>query len=256
MIFEGEQGEMLNKWEKIVLLLVIILTGCTSVKESRIVDDDTQGENTISENIMDYSIDHITGSAATGSDVMDVDNNKLSDRSSNSFFDGSNFKSLKYKGKFSNEEGILIEKEVYIQVEKIADLKEGILYKLEIEQINGVPKNRLILGMFYVQNNNRIYRIAYTGENKDTLIREQKIPLGSSIICQEKGIKDRLNQEQKGEHQYLLVQGDIREYHSYNNQVESGYYETYIWERNIGLKYYKSGYGAEKDLVELECINK
>lgn len=194
-------------------------------------------------------------SACGKNDEKELRLNIASTRSSNSFFDESNFKSLKYKGTFSNEDGRLIEKEVYIQVEKITDLKEGVLYKLEIEQIDGIPKDRLILGMFYVQNN-RIYRIAYTRENIDTLIRGQNILLGSSIICQEKGIKDRLNQEQKGVHQYLLVQGDIREYHSYNNQVESGYYETYIWERNIGLKYYKSGYGAEKDLVELECINK
>ncbi|MCR5691682.1 MAG: hypothetical protein K6G62_05630 [Eubacterium sp.] len=62
--------------KKIVLFLVIILTGCTSVKESRGLDDDTQGENTISENIMDYSTDYITDGAITGSAVMDVDNNK------------------------------------------------------------------------------------------------------------------------------------------------------------------------------------
>lgn len=37
--------------------------------------------------------------------------------------------------------------------------------------------------------------------------------------------------------------------------VESGYFETFIWERNIGLKYYKSGYGAEFSLVELELLN-
>lgn len=81
------------------------------------------------------------------------------------------------------------------------------------------------------------------------------IPTGSNIVCQEEEIKDKLKQEQKGYHQYLLVKEDLREYHSYNNMVESGYFETFIWERNVGLKYYKSGYGAELSLVELELLN-
>lgn len=92
-------------------------------------------------------------------------------------------------------------------------------------------------------------------KNVDKMRKEDKLPTGSNIVCQEKEIKDYLNHKQKGLHQYLLVKGNLREYHSYNNEVESGYFETYIWERHTGLKYYKSGYGAEKNLVELELLN-
>ena len=102
----------------------------------------------------------------------------------------------------------------------------------------------------------KIYKIEYTKENIDIMRKEEKIPTGSNIVCQEEEIKDNMKQKQKGFHQYLLVQGDSREYHSYNDKVESGYFETYIWERDIGLKYYKSGYGAEKNLVELQLSNK
>lgn len=52
----------------------------------------------------------------------------------------------------------------------------------------------------------------------------------------------------------MQVQEDERKYCAYNNEIESGYFETYIWERDVGLKYCKSGYGAERDLVELEFI--
>ena len=101
----------------------------------------------------------------------------------------------------------------------------------------------------------KIYKIEPTEENIEIIRKENKIPTESNIVCQEGEIKDNLKQEQKGYHQYLLVKDDLREYHSYNNMVESGYFETFIWERNIGLKYYKSGYGAEFSLVELELLN-
>ena len=57
----------------ILLMLVILLTGCTSVKESRTLDDKVQGDHAVSQNSMDQTYDHITGSAIT-----DEDNNKES----------------------------------------------------------------------------------------------------------------------------------------------------------------------------------
>lgn len=149
----------------------------------------------------------------------------------------------------------MIERDVYIQVEKIAQLKSGVIYKLKIQPIRGVPEERLFLGMFYVQKD-KIYKIEYTRDIVDSMRKWGKIPTGSNIVCQEEEIEDYMKQNKKGFHQYLLVQGDLREYHSYNNGVESGYFETYVWERNIGLKYYKSGFGAEKNLVELKLLDR
>ena len=65
---------MIKEWEKIVSLFVILLTGCTYVKESRTWDDNARRKN--SENITDHTTDYITDGAITGSAVMDVDNNK------------------------------------------------------------------------------------------------------------------------------------------------------------------------------------
>lgn len=136
----------------------------------------------------------------------------------------------------------------------MVELKSGIIYKLKIQPIRGVSEERLLLGLFYIQKD-KIYKIEPTEENIEIIRKENKIPTESNIVCQEGEIKDNLKQEQKGYHQYLLVKEDLREYHSYNNMVESGYFETFIWERNIGLKYYKSGYGAKFSLVELELLN-
>lgn len=172
----------------------------------------------------------------------------------NSFFLDNEFKLVKFKGRFSSEDEDMIERDVSIQIEKIVELKSGMICRLKIQPIRGVPEERLLLGVFYIQKN-KIYKIEPTEENIEIIRKGEKIPTGSNIVCQEEEIKDKLKQEQKGYHQFLLVKEDLREYHSYNNMVETGYFETFIWERNIGLKYYKSGYGAEQGLVELELLN-
>lgn len=179
--------------------------------------------------------------------------NVLSKREFNKFFNEKEIELAKYNGVFSDMDGSLLEKDVYIKVQEIGYLEEGKVYKLEIEKIQGVSEKRLILGMFYVQND-KIYKIDYTQENEDIVLKENKFPITGVSVCQNEEIQDNLKQEQKGFHQYLQVQEDERKYCSYNNQIESGYFETYIWKKNVGLKYYKSGYGAERDLVELKLI--
>jgi aminopeptidase C len=46
-----------------------------------------------------------------------------------------------------------------------------------------------------------------------------------------------------------------REYHSYNNLTGTGFYEQFIWEDAKGLVTYKSGFGAEKNDIELQLIS-
>ena len=47
----------------------------------------------------------------------------------NSFFLENKFKLVKFKGRFSSEDGDIIERDVSIQIEKIVELKSGIIYK-------------------------------------------------------------------------------------------------------------------------------
>lgn len=79
------------------------------------------------------------------------------------------------------------------------------------------------------------------------------------ITQNRKGIKlkclKKLGEDESGFHSYLEVKGDKREYHSYNNQVSTGYYESFIWEKGKGLINYRSGYGAESNSIELQLIN-
>jgi hypothetical protein len=126
-----------------------------------------------------------------------------------------------------------------------------------IEDVN-VPierfSERLNLGYFYVQKN-RIYRIDPTEENLNRLKTSEELPNDSVIVCQDKDIKDTLSKDEQGWHQYLTVNGNKQEFHSYNDQVTTGYYESFIWEKNKGLINYRSGFGAERDGIELQLSN-
>jgi len=77
------------------------------------------------------------------------------------------------------------------------------------------------------------------------------LPLDGYIVCQNEELKDPLDENVKGWHHYIKVDGDKRESHYYNTAVDTGYYENMIWERGKGLISYRSGYGALREAIEL-----
>lgn len=174
------------------------------------------------------------------------------DSINNLFFFKNNVSELNYKGKFLFND--IAEKEVKLHINKLANLKYGNLFELKIEYVEDVPVERLILEYFYVQND-IIYKIEPSQENLDKLKLGKEITDDSEIVCQDREIKDSLGVDELGWHRYLKVDGDRREYHAYNNKVSTGYYESFIWEKNKGLINYRSGYGAERDSIELQLIS-
>ena len=169
-----------------------------------------------------------------------------------SFFFKDNVSQLNYKGSFLFDDDL--EKDVKMHISEVANLKYGKLYELKLDAIEGIPNDRLNLGYFYVQKD-KIYKIQPTEENLSKLKTSEELPNDSVIVCQNKEIKDTLSEDESGWHHYMELNGNKREYHSYNNKVETGYYESFIWEKNKGLINYRSGYGAESDSIELQLSN-
>lgn len=170
----------------------------------------------------------------------------------NRYFSIKNLETKKFKGRFSGNKGELIERDVKVYANLIVKSNFGSVYKLEIEPTKNVSGERLILGNFYILKD-KIYKIE-PSENNLNKIKNNEFFSEGIIVCQEEEIPDYLGGNTKGEHRYLTVKGNKREFHMYNDRVNTGYFETYVWEKNIGLKYYKSGYGAEKDLIEIKLI--
>jgi len=165
----------------------------------------------------------------------------------NPFFNP-NVEQLNYKGKFIFDD--IVEKDVKLNINEVAKLEDGIVYELRIDGIMEVPEERLSLGYFYVQKD-KIYKIEPTEGNLRKIKDNGQLPEDSVIVCQDGEINDELGEE-RGLHRYLEVKGDVRKYHSYNDLVESGYFETIIWEKEKGMISYRSGFGAGRDLVELD----
>lgn len=183
--------------------------------------------------------------------ITNANNNSEMGVIDNSYFFKGNISQLNYKGKFLFDD--IIEQELKLSINELANLKNGKLYELKLDSIEGVPNNRLSLGYFYVQKD-KIYKIESTEENLNKLKTSEELPYDSVIVCQDKEIEDTLGKDELGFHYYLEISGDKREYHSYNNQTDTGYYESFTWEKGKGLVNYRSGYGAERDSIELKLI--
>lgn len=150
--------------------------------------------------------------------------------------------------------------ELSLQITMESQYEGGNLYKIRCDFTEDFPEryesgtDRLSLGYFYVQNNtNTIYRICEENMTDEVMKSEEDIIFVGSVVCQEEELEDILSADERGLHEWIIVDADLREYHSYNNLTETGFYEQFIWKRGHGLVYYVSGYGAEKDMIELNA---
>jgi hypothetical protein len=107
-----------------------------------------------------------------------------------------------YKMKYLTSSAEMFQnKEIYLNIIKIADLKYGELYKLKLDDIETAqgeviditPEHLEGLGYFYVQKN-KIYKCDATDENLDILLKYGTLPENTMLICDETGYADLLGQ--------------------------------------------------------------
>lgn len=143
--------------------------------------------------------------------------------------------------------------EIVLSVTKVQFFEEGDLYELVIESGENAKDrfgiDRSCLGFFFVQGD-EIYLIDSETAKSETLTKDEIISHGK-LVCSKTGKEDTLEEDETGWHECIIADGNIREYHSYDNMTETGYYESFIWEYGNGLIGYRSGYGAEADAVSL-----
>jgi hypothetical protein len=232
----------MKKLLTIIIAVAFLLTsGCT--KTNSIPNASNQGSDV--NNLKQSTQADLTTGQTNASSITNT-------TASNLFFFKNKDLKLNYKGTFLF--GTIVEKDIKLNINELVNLKYGKLYELKLDPIKGVPDERLSLGYFYVQND-KIYKIEPTKENISKLKTSEELPNDNVVVCLDKEIKDTLGKNEAGFHHYLEVKGDKREYHSYNNQVSTGYYESFTWEKGKGLTNYQSGYGAERDSIELQLIN-
>lgn len=150
------------------------------------------------------------------------------------------------------------EKEVVLllHVTEVRSFEQGTLYELNIDSDVEAPDTHAgyrgdwrDFGLFYVQGD-EVYFIRADGVKRDYQTVEEILNAGT-LVCNEAGVEDVLDEGEKGWHEFILVDGDRREYHGYSTLVDTGYYEHFYWEKGKGLVTYESGYGAEADGIEM-----
>ena len=146
-------------------------------------------------------------------------------------------------------------------ITKVLSFENGTLYELKIDYSEDFPcrdypeRDRLHLGYFYVQKD-RILMIKKPNIVLENLkIEADILDKKYTIVCHDKGMKDKSEKNDKGWHERILINGNKREYYLSNTQVETGYYERFIWEEEKGLVEYKSGWGAESCDIWLQNIS-
>ncbi len=156
----------------------------------------------------------------------------------------------KYKAEFMFDD--ILNEEVFLEIKLISSLNNGKVYAIKIITESEIPKERLCLGCFYVTKE-KIYKINLElnrikkEKNSELLIKN------STIVYQKQSKADKLGKQAKGVHENIVVNKDKITYNTYNSGVETGYYESFIWKKGMGLIGYRSGYGAERDSIELKA---
>lgn len=144
--------------------------------------------------------------------------------------------------------------ELELNITKLQSFAEGDMYRLEIlydsklQDVWGV--DRLNLGLFLVMGD-QIYRAEETEGANYTV---ENILSTGTLVCSNESKADVLGESEQGWHEYIVTENGRSEYHAYNNLVETGYYECFIWEKGKGLVHYRSGYGAGADAIELNLV--
>lgn len=77
---------------------------------------------------------------------------------------------------------------------------------------------------------------------------------GQEIVWAKKEVSDKLPEDEKGSHNSIKIEGKEVKYTYYNNRVETGYYERITFTKEKELQEFVSGFGAERDLIQLGGI--
>lgn len=158
-----------------------------------------------------------------------------------------------------------IEQNIKLHITKIRELDEGILYTLELDELDEPdPYDRMgsyrrYLGYFYVTEE-EIWRVydpgdRYTAEmTEDVVRRMEETGLEAFdervIVCNEPGTDSAA--DENGWHEYVDVEGDKRIFRLYSAYIgRTTEYQRIVWEKGKGITHYISGTGNKKRHVEV-----
>ena len=171
-------------------------------------------------------------------------------------------------GEYYDENIDLVESAVKLKISFIKAYENGSVYKISIESLDYYQDDRTYIYLYVTTE--QIYRIhakimgneeVISFYNDDERLKEifdtdEKIIAHADIVCQEEEINEDLEQGEEGRYYTVKKTGDQVEgsYLWIKPNGEIGYYEGFTWKENVGLINYYSGYGAQRDIINLNNI--
>lgn len=186
----------------------------------------------------------------------------------NPYFFPENKAKIKYEGEFNlvgtlpkMEEFGPRRAEVELLVEKERAFTNGILYSMKIvydgkfcfddSETGQWNKKRMHLGYFYVTAD-KIYLIRDMEIHSD--ITEEELLEYGKVVCQPEPKSDSMDPEEKGWHEGIGIIGDMSCFSRYANYLETDWWESFTWQKGIGLVEYKSGRGALDEMIYITVV--
>ncbi len=137
--------------------------------------------------------------------------------------------------------------EINLIMEKHADYDNGKVYSLKIDNNKAEEYGRADLGLFLFTKNS-IYMLS---DNSSALPSEEDFLSNGLKLYSKNSFSD----EKNGWIINVHNDGYLCKCSVYPSTGESGFYYNYIWNNNMELEYFRSGYGAEGDPIEFAVKN-
>lgn len=138
---------------------------------------------------------------------------------------------------------------VSVDVSLVSSFANGNVYSITIDYEDCPERyfmgttDRFDLGLFYVTAD-EIYMIY---PSVDDISSEEEYLSKGVLVCSANDSDETVD----GEHRRIVNEGDSCTFYSSNTLTESGFYYSYTWTKGKGLSFYRSGYGAEGDPIEI-----
>lgn len=231
----------------IILVLLMLTTACANSNseiESTIEGtEDSYEASTYAEDLSDFLEDGQETDNPT--DIASIEEDKSAEIIINDYFFAESEEKYTYDvAEFLYED---IE-EVSVKVSMEASFDEGNVYSIVIDYEDCPGRyfygvDRFELGLFYVSKD-KVYLLK---DNIDEDITKERFIQDGIVVCSNEDYDENYD----GEQRTIVNEGDVCIYTSYNTLTESGMYYEYQWTKGEGLTYFKSGYGAEGDPIEI-----
>ncbi|SFO42234.1 hypothetical protein SAMN05216351_10981 [Pseudobutyrivibrio sp. JW11] len=227
---------MRNKTIIVSLISIIMLTSCGKPESvHKEAEDNNFKENVVTEN----------------NQQEDVQEEVVEDNATKSFKDyfyADEDNEYTYKVIEFLDEDV---SEVSVEVKKLDEYDNGNVYAVNIEYDDCPGRyywgtsDRFNIGTFYVTEES-IYVLF---DRTDTPTEEDFIESGYIICSQD------MEQNVDGQLTRITNDGDTCTCLLSNTLTESGFYSEYEWTKGKGLTYFRSGYGAEGEPIEIKMQN-